>query len=195
MTKLRIIVAEDEPLIRFDIKETLEEEGHQVVGEASDGKEALALVEHLKPDLVILDVKMPKVDGLTVATEIAERKSAPVLILTAYSQKDFLKKAADAGVLAYLVKPFKKEDLLSGVEIARARFEQFSLLDKEVGDLQSKLETRRLVDRAKGILMHEYGFSEPEAFRSLQKLAMDKQKPVKEICLAVIATEKGENKV
>lgn len=189
MARLRILLAEDEPLIRFDMKEMLEEEGYEIVAEVGDGKTALRLAEDLKPDLAIVDIKMPEMDGLEVARQIAESKTAPVLVVTAYSQKDFMERAKEANVLAYLIKPFKREDLLAAVEIARARFQEFVLLDQEIVDLRTKLETRKLVDRAKGIIMDEYRLSEDKAFRTLQKLAMDKQQPLKDICEAVIAAK------
>ncbi|WP_317493847.1 response regulator [Haloechinothrix sp. LS1_15] len=182
----RVLVAEDEALIRLDLVEMLREEGYTVVGEASDGEEAIALATELKPDLVILDVKMPKMDGIEAASKITGDRIAPVVILTAFSQRDLISRAREAGTMAYLVKPFAKRELVPAVELAVSRFAELQALEAEVEGLNEKLETRKLVDRAKGLLMTEQSLSEPEAFRWLQRTAMDRRTTMKEIAQAVV---------
>lgn len=182
----RVVVAEDESLIRIDIVETLQAAGFDVVGEAGDGEKAVELAKELRPDLVVMDVKMPKMDGITAAGRIAEEKIAPVVLLTAFSQKELVERAGEAGALAYVVKPFTQNDLLPAIEIALARWEQIRALESEVADLADRFETRKLVDRAKGLLNQRMGLSEPEAFRWIQKASMDRRLTMAEVAQAVI---------
>ncbi|SEQ46959.1 response regulator receiver and ANTAR domain protein [Lentzea xinjiangensis] len=182
----RVLVAEDEALIRLDLVEMLREEGYDVAGEAADGEEAVKLATELNPDLVILDVKMPKVDGIEAAQQIAGNRIAPVVILTAFSQRDLVERARDAGAMAYLVKPFAKRDLVPAIELAMSRFSELAALEQEVAGLTERLETRKVVERAKGILMTKQGLSEPEAFRWVQRTAMDRRTTMKAVAEAVI---------
>jgi AmiR/NasT family two-component response regulator len=186
MESLRIVIADDEPIIRLDLRKTLENMGHQVVGEAGDGAKAIEVAREMKPDIVILDIKMPELDGIDGAKVITTEGIAPVLLLTAYSQKDLVDRAKDAGVFAYLVKPFKEADLLPAMEIAISRYEEFVELENEVSDLENKLDTRKAVDRAKGILMDQYGLKEQEAFRRIQIQSMNTRKSMREIAEAII---------
>jgi AmiR/NasT family two-component response regulator len=183
----RVVVAEDETLIRLDLVEMLAEEGYDVVGEAADGDRALELVESLRPDLVVLDVKMPKLDGITAAKKIAEARLAPVIILTAFSQRDLVERAREAGAMAYLVKPFDKSSLVPAIEMAVSRYAELTQLESEVADLTERLETRKIVDRAKGQLQTRFKMSEPEAFRWIQKAAMDKRTTMREVAQVVIS--------
>jgi response regulator NasT len=183
----RVLVAEDESLIRMDLVEMLREEGYDVVGEAADGAAAVEQAEQLKPDLVVMDVKMPVLDGISAAKKIVEMRIAPVLILTAFSQRDLVERARDAGAMAYLVKPFNKSDLVPAIEMALSRHEEITQLEQEVADLTERLETRKLVDRAKGVLQTKFGLSEPDAFRWIQKAAMDKRTTMREVAQVVIA--------
>ena len=185
-TPRRVLIAEDEALIRLDLKEMLEEEGYDVCGEAGDGESAVKLAGELRPDLVILDVKMPLLDGIAAAEQIAAARIAPVVILTAFSQRDLVERARDAGAMAYLVKPFQKKDLLPTIEMAVSRFTEIVGLENEVADLGSRLEARKVVERAKGILQAEHGLTEPEAFRWIQKTAMDRRTSMKALADAVI---------
>jgi response regulator NasT len=180
----RILVAEDETLIRMDLVEMLQEAGYEVVGAASDGSEAVSLAESLKPDLTILDVKMPVLDGISAAEKIIA--ISPVLMLTAFSQKDLVERARDAGAMAYVVKPFTINDLVPAIEISISRHKQMKSLEAEVADLHDRLETRKVIDRAKGILMKALNFSEPEAFSWIQRAAMDRRITMKEVSEAVI---------
>jgi AmiR/NasT family two-component response regulator len=182
----RVVVAEDEALIRLDLKEMLEEEGYEVVGEAGDGETAVKLAVSQRPDLVILDVKMPVLDGLTAAGQIAADRLAPVVILTAFSQRELVERARDAGAMAYLVKPFTKADLVPAIEMAVSRFQEARALETEVGTLRDRLEVRKLLDRAKGLLQSEHGLSEPEAFRWIQKTSMDRRISMREVAQAVL---------
>lgn len=182
----RVVIAEDEALIRLDLAEMLVEEGYVVVGQAGDGEQAVALVDELRPDLVVLDVKMPKLDGISAAAQIAEQRIAPVVILTAFSQRDLVERARDAGAMAYLVKPFAKSDLVPAIEMARSRFAELRQLESEVLDLTERLETRKLVDRAKGILQAALGITEPDAFRWIQKTAMDLRLSMREVAEGVV---------
>jgi two-component system, response regulator PdtaR len=182
----RVLLAEDEALIRLDLKEMLEEEGYEVVGEAGDGDAAVRLAKELQPDLVVLDIKMPGVDGLTAAGRIADERIAAVLILTAFSQKDLVEGAAQAGAMGYLVKPFQKADVVPAIEVAVARYRETRALEEEAADLSEQLETRKLVDRAKGRLMDGYGMSEADAFRFLQKSAMDRRLKLADVARRVI---------
>lgn len=186
MDSLKIVIADDEPIIRLDLKKTLENMGHMVVGEAGDGSKAIEQARTLKPNIVILDIKMPEVDGIDAAKVITTEGIAPVLLLTAYSQKDLIDRAKDAGVFAYLVKPFKEADLMPAIDIAISRYAEFMELESEVTDLENKLETRKAVDRAKGILMDQYGLKEQEAFRRIQVQSMNTRKSMREIAEAII---------
>jgi two-component system, response regulator PdtaR len=189
----RVLIAEDEALIRLDLKEMLQEEGYEVVGEAGDGETAVRLAEELKPNLVVLDVKMPVLDGISAAERIARARTAPVLILTAFSQRELVDRAREAGAMAYLVKPFSKGDLVPAIEMAVARYEELTTLESEVADLTERLETRKLVDRAKGILQTRFGLTEPDAFRWIQKAAMDKRTSMREVAKVVLEeTTKGD---
>lgn len=186
MEKLRIVIADDESIIRLDLKETLQRMGHQVVAEAGDGRTAVELVRQHRPELVILDVKMPEQDGVDAAKEIANDRLAPVLLLTAYSQQDLVRRAMDAGVFAYVVKPFTESDLLPAMGVAIARFREFSTIAEEASNLSQALETRKLVDRAKGILMDKNGLREQDAFRRIQQQSMNSRKSMREIAEAII---------
>jgi len=188
--KRRVLIAEDEALIRLDLAEMLREEGYEVVGEAADGEQAVELAAQLKPDLVILDVKMPKMDGIEAASKITGERIAPVVILTAFSQRELVERARDAGTMAYLVKPFAKRDLVPAVELAVSRFAELQALESEVADLADRLETRKLIDRAKGLLMTSQGLTEPEAFRWIQRTAMDRRVTMKSVAQAVIESIK-----
>ncbi len=183
---LRIVIADDEPIIRLDLKKTLENMGHQVVGEAGDGAKAVELARELKPSIVILDIRMPHMDGIEAAKIISTEAIAPVLLLTAYSQTDLVDRAQDAGVFAYLVKPFKEADLMPAMSTAINRYKEFVELENEVSDLENKLDTRKSVDRAKGILMDQYGLKEQEAFRRIQTQSMNTRKSMREIAEAVL---------
>lgn len=186
MDPLRIIIADDEPIIRMDLRRTLENMGHVVVGEAGDGTKAVELARELKPNIAILDIKMPEMDGIEAAKVISTETIAPVLLLTAYSQKDLVERAKDAGVFAYLVKPFKEADLMPQIDIAIARYEEFLELEKDIIKMEDKLETRKAVDRAKGILMDQYGLKEQDAFRRIQVQSMNTRKSMREIAEAII---------
>ncbi|MBM3656010.1 MAG: response regulator [Actinobacteria bacterium] len=180
----RILIAEDETLIRLDLVEMLTESGYEVVGQASNGQEAIDLAKELKPELAILDVKMPVLDGISAAKEIIE--ISPVLMLTAFSQRDLVERASDAGAMAYVVKPFTINDLIPAIEISISRHRQMKSLALEVSDLHERLESRKLIDRAKGILMQALNLSEPEAFSWIQRAAMDRRISMKEVAKAVI---------
>lgn len=184
----RVLVAEDEALIRLDLVEMLREEGYDVVGEAVDGEEAVQLATELRPDLVILDVKMPKVDGIDAASQIVGSRIAPAVILTAFSQRELVERARDAGAMAYLVKPFAKHDLVPAIELAVSRFAEVQALESEVAGLTERLETRKLIERAKGLLMSRQGLSEPDAFRWIQRNAMDRRTTMKAVAQAVVET-------
>jgi response regulator NasT len=180
-----VLVAEDETIIRMDLREMLEEEGYDVV-EAADGEQAVRLAREVRPELAILDIKMPIKDGLAAAQEISEERIAPVLILTAYSQRELVEQAADAGAMGYLVKPFQKHDLLPAIEIAKGRYQQLAALADEVGDLTERLESRKAIDRAKGSLMDRYGMSEADAFRFIQKAAMEQRTTMREVAERIL---------
>lgn len=183
----RVLIAEDEALIRLDLREMLTEEGFDVVGEAADGEAAIARARELRPDVVICDVKMPKLDGITAAATIVSERIAPVLILTAFSQRDLIERARDAGAMAYLIKPFQKRDLLPAIEMATSRFAELQALEAEVTNLRERLETRKLVERAKGVLMVSHRLSEPEAFKWIQRAAMDNRTTMKAVSELVLA--------
>jgi AmiR/NasT family two-component response regulator len=186
---VRVVLAEDEAIIRLDLKETLEEEGYEVVAETGRGDEAVALVREHKPDIAILDIKMPGLDGLSAAREISSERGAAVLILTAFSQRDLIERARDAGALAYLVKPFQRTELIPAVEVALGRFKEMQALEAEVRGLEDQLETRREVDRAKGILMDRHRLSESEAFSFVQRTAMKERATMKAIARRIIDGE------
>lgn len=186
----RVLIAEDEALIRLDLAEMLTEEGYEVVGEAGDGETAVRLARELHPDLVILDIKMPIMDGLAAAEQIAEEHIAPVVILTAFSQRELVERARAVGAMAYLVKPFQKSDLVPAIEIAASRFAEASALEAEIAGLTERLETRKLVERAKGQLMTRYGMTEPQAFKWIQRTAMDHRMGMRDVAERII-TETG----
>jgi AmiR/NasT family two-component response regulator len=182
----RVVLAEDEALIRLDLKEMLEEEGFSVVGEAADGEHAVALATELRPDLVVLDVKMPRLDGISAAQQIAAARLAPVVMLTAFSQRELVERARAAGAMAYVVKPFTKADLMPAIEMAMARYDETVALEAEVSDLKERLETRKRVDRAKGLLQSRHGLSEAAAYRWLQRASMDARRTMREVADLVI---------
>ncbi|MEI2712833.1 MAG: response regulator [Nocardioides sp.] len=182
----RVVIAEDEALIRMDLAEMLAEEGYDVVGQAGDGARAVALAEELRPDLVILDVKMPVLDGIAAAEQIARARIAPVVMLTAFSQRDLVERARDAGAMAYLVKPFSKTDVVPAIEMAVSRFAEIAVLEEELTDLKESLATRKVVDRAKGVLQESLSLTEPEAFRWIQKTAMDLRLSMRQVAEGVV---------
>ncbi|TYP84925.1 ANTAR domain-containing response regulator [Blastococcus xanthinilyticus] len=183
---IRVLIAEDEALIRLDLKEMLEEEGYTVVAEVGDGQQAVDRAEELRPDLVILDIQMPVLDGLSAAERIASSRTAPVIVLTAFSQRELVERARDAGAMAYLVKPFSKNDLVPAIEVARGRFAEMTALDGEVRTLEERLETRKVVERAKGRLMADHGMTEADAFRWIQRTAMNQRSSMKALAEAVL---------
>jgi response regulator NasT len=183
----RVLIAEDEALIRLDLKEMLEEEGYAVVAEVGDGQQAVDQARALAPDLVILDIQMPVLDGLSAAEQIAGERVAPVIVLTAFSQRELVERARDAGAMAYLVKPFSKNDLVPAIEVARARFSEMTALDSEVRTLEDRLETRKVVEKAKGVLMSEQGLTEAEAFRWIQRTAMNQRTSMKALAESILA--------
>jgi AmiR/NasT family two-component response regulator len=187
----RVVIAEDEALIRLDLREMLREEGFDVVGEAADGEQAVALANELVPDVVICDIKMPKMDGIAAAAQIAGKRVAPVVMLTAFSQRDLIERARDAGAMAYLVKPFEKRDLLPAIEMATSRFAEIKALEEEVTGLKERLEARKLIERAKGALMTTHAMSEPEAFRWIQRAAMDNRTSMRAVAELVLNPESG----
>jgi AmiR/NasT family two-component response regulator len=186
LERTRVIIADDESIIRMDLREMLANLGYLVVGEAGDGRSAVNLARELKPDVAILDIKMPDMDGIEAARILTGEKIAPVVLLTAYSQRDLVERAKEAGVVGYITKPMRESDLTPAIEVAMARFSEFRALEKEVGDLKQALETRKLVDRAKGILMDTQGLTEAEAFRRIQKMSMNKRRPMKDVAEAII---------
>ena len=185
---LRIVIADNESIIRMDLKELLEEAGHEVIGQAVDGLRAVELARKYRPDLVIMDIKMPEMDGITAATIISDEKLAPVLLLTAFSQKEIVDKAKESGVLGYLVKPVKEANLFPAMEIAISRFREFMELERELEDVKNSLETRKVLDRAKGILMEAHGLTETEAYRRIQQYSMSKRKSIREVAEAIVAS-------
>ncbi|MFQ6015334.1 MAG: ANTAR domain-containing response regulator [Anaerolineae bacterium] len=191
MKRTRVIIADDESIVRVDLREMLTNLGYLVVGEVGDGQSAVNVARELRPDIVIMDIKMPDMDGIDAAKVLYEDKIAPVLLLTAYSQKELIERAKKAGVAGYIVKPFSEADLSPAIELALARFEELRSLEEEVGDLKDALEVRKLVDRAKGILMDTQGLSEAAAFRKIQKMSMNTRKPMKEIAQAIIITHEA----
>ena len=190
-TKLRVVVAEDEALIRLDLVEMLNESGYEVIGQAGDGLKAIELTENLNPDLVIMDIKMPKLDGISAAEKIASNRLCPVVILTAFSQKDLVEKARDAGAMAYLTKPFSMDELMPAIELAVSRFQEIKQLDSEIKDLQEQLKARKSIDQAKALLIKNLKLSEPEAFKWMQKTAMDKRRSMLDVATLVIEEYKN----
>lgn len=193
MERTRVIIADDESVIRADLREMLTNLNYLVVGEAGDGESAVNMARQLKPNVVIMDIKMPDMDGIEAASIMTKEKIAPVLLLTAYAQRDLVDRAKEAGVVGYLVKPFREQEIVPAIEIALARFNEFRELEKEVGDLNETLETRKLVDRAKGILMDTQGLTEQEAFRKIQKMSMNSRKPMKEIAQAIVLAQDAKS--
>ncbi|MBD2760224.1 response regulator [Yimella sp. cx-573] len=191
-TPLRIVVAEDEAIIRLDLVEMLREAGHEVVGEASTGRKAVELAGQVRPDLVVMDVKMPELDGISAAQEIAADGVAPVMMLTAFSDKDLVERATDAGVMAYVLKPFSADDLRPAITIAVSRWAERKQLEHDVADLSERLETRKAVDKAKGVLMKQLGLDEAEAFRWIQKAAMDRRLGMRDVADAVVAGSRSD---
>lgn len=187
MAPHRIVIVEDESLVRLDLKEMLENQGYLVVGEASDGRSAVNLARELKPDLLLMDIQMPgELDGIGAAKILAEERVAPVLLLTAYSDREFVDRARESGVMGYIVKPFGEAELVPAIEVALARFQEFRSLEQELGDTRDALETRKLVERAKGVLMDAQGLKETEAFRKIQKLSMNSRKSMREVAEAIL---------
>ena len=188
----RIIIADDESLIRLDLREMLAELGYDVIAEAGDGRSAMDLARKLRPDLVIMDIKMPDLDGITAAEGLTRERIAPVVLLTAYSDQGLVERAKEAGVVGYVVKPFRQAELMPVIELSLARFEEFRSLEREVGDLKEALETRKLIERAKGVLMEVHGLREAEAFHRIRKTSMDARKSMKEVAEAVLLTHEME---
>jgi len=190
MQSLRIIIADNESIIRMDLKEMLEEAGHTVIAEAPNGAKAVELIRMHKPDLVVMDIQMPEMDGITAAKIISDEKLAPVLLLTAFSQKDIVEKAKDSGVMAYLVKPVKEVNLFPAMEIALSRFREIAELEEELENVKKSLETRKILDRAKGILMDTHGLNETEAYRRIQQYSMSKRIGIREVAEAIVGASK-----
>ncbi len=194
MARTRVIIADDESIIRMDLREMLTTLGYLVVGEVGDGRSAVNLARELRPDLVIMDVKMPDMDGIEAARVLTGEKIAPVLLLTAFGQRELVDRAKEAGVVGYLVKPFRESDFTPAIEVALARFSEFRELEAEMDDLKDALETRKVVDRAKGILMERDGLGEQESFRRIQKMSMNTRKPMREIAEAIVLTHEADGK-
>jgi AmiR/NasT family two-component response regulator len=186
LERTRVIIADDESLVRTDLREALTELGYLVVGDVGDGQSAVNMARELDPDVVVMDIKMPGMDGIEAAQVLTQEKIAPVVLLTAYSQKELIDRAKEAGVVGYLVKPFRETDLAPAIELAMARFSEFRALEEEVDNLAEALETRKKVERAKGILMDQQGMTETEAFRKIQKMSMNTRRPMKEVAEAII---------
>jgi AmiR/NasT family two-component response regulator len=193
MSPTRIVIAEDEPIPRMDLREMLINLGYEVGGAAADGRTAVELARQLRPDLVVMDIKMPEIDGIRAARILTEERVAPVLLVTAYSHRELVDEAKEAGVMAYVAKPFGEAQLVPAVEVALARFREFRTLEKELGDTRQALETRKLVERAKGILMDRHGLREEEAFRRIQKLSMDTRKSMREVAEAILLAKQAES--
>lgn len=192
MGQIRVVIADDESIIRMDLKEMLTHLGYLVVGEAGDGMSAVHMARELRPDLVITDIKMPGLDGISAARILTEEQIAPVLLLTAYSQRELIDEAKEAGVVSYLVKPFREADLIPSIEMALARFREFQQLRQEVEGLKDALETRKLVERAKGVLMETQGLSEADAFRRIQQISMNTRKPMREVASAILLAREAQ---
>jgi len=188
LERIRVVIADDESIICMDLREMLSNLGYLVVGEAGDGRSAVNLARELRPDVVLMDIKMPDMDGIEAARVLTEERVAPVVLLTAFSQRDLVDRAKEAGVVGYLVKPIQEADLAPAIEIALSRFQEFRELEREVDNLSDQLETRKLVDRAKGILMDTQGLTEAAAFRRIQKMSMNTRKSMKEIAQAIVLT-------
>lgn len=186
MQELKIVIADNESIIRMDLREMLEDAGHEIVGEATNGLKAVELARKKRPDLVIMDIKMPEMDGIAAAKIISQEKIAPVLLLTAFSQSEIVEKAKDSGVLGYLVKPVKEANLFPAMEIALSRFREFADLERELEDIKISLETRKVLDRAKGILMEAYHLTESEAYSKIRQYSMAKRRPIKDIAEAIV---------
>lgn len=186
MAQTRVVIADDDPIIRMDLREMLSAMGYSVAGEASDGKHAVELARSLKPDLMIMDIRMPELDGIEAARALTRESIAPVLLLTAYSEPDLVQRAAQAGVIGYLVKPFREAQLGPAIEVTLARFREFETISHELGDIKEAMEARKVVERAKGMLMDRFGLTESEAFRRIQKRSMDSRKPMKDIAEAIL---------
>jgi response regulator NasT len=191
-TRWRIIIADDESLIRLDLREMLTHLGYEVIAEAGDGRSAIDLAKRLRPDLLIMDIKMPDLDGISAAEELTRERIAPVVLLTAYSDQGLVERAREAGVVGYVVKPFREAELMPVIELSRARFEEFRTLEREVGGLKDALETRKLVERAKGVLMEVHGMRESEAFHRIRKTSMDARKSMKEVAEAILLAHEME---
>jgi response regulator NasT len=189
----RIVIAEDESISRMDLAEMLANLGYLVVGEAGDGRSAVNLARELRPELVIMDIKMPEMDGISAAKILTEEKIAPVLLLTAYSDREFVEGSLDAGVMGYIVKPFREAELVPAIELALARFREFRALEKQLGDTREVLETRKAVERAKGVLMDTQGMREAEAFRKIQKLSMNNRKSMREVAEAILLAHQAQS--
>lgn len=185
-TRWRIIIADDESLIRLDLREMLTHLGYDVIGEAGDGKSAMDLARRLRPDLLIMDIKMPDLDGISAAEELTRERIAPVVLVTAYSDQGLVERAREAGVVGYVVKPFREAELMPVIELSRARFDEFRTLEREVGSLKDALETRKVIERAKGVLMETHGLRESEAFHRIRKTSMDARKSMKEVAEAIL---------
>ncbi len=185
-TRWRIIIADDESLIRLDLREMLTNLGYEVIGEAGDGRTAVELAKRLQPDLLVMDIKMPDLDGISAAEELTRERIAPVVLLTAYSDQELVERAREAGVVGYVVKPFREAELMPVIELSRARFEEFRTLEREVGGLKDALETRKIVERAKGVLMETHGLRESEAFHRIRKTSMDARKSMREVAEAIL---------
>lgn len=193
MERTRIVIADDESLIRIDLREMLTNLGYLVIGEAGDGRSAINLARELRPDIVLMDIKMPDLDGIEAAQVLTEERIAPVLLLSAYSQQELVQRARQAGVAGYLVKPFRESDLSPAIEVVLARFGEFRAMEQEVGTLQDALETRKAVERAKGILMDGQGLTETEAFRKIQKMSMNNRKPMRAVAEAIILAHQAQD--
>lgn len=185
-TRWRIVIADDESLIRLDLREMLTHLGYEVIGEAGDGRTALELAKRLRPDLLVMDIRMPELDGISAAEELTREKIAPVVLVTAYSDQELVERAREAGVVGYVVKPFREAELMPVIELSRARFEEFRTLEREVGNLREALESRKIVERAKGVLMETHGMRESEAFHRIRKTSMDARKSMKEVAEAIL---------
>lgn len=192
LTRWRIVIADDESLIRLDLREMLTHLGYEVIGEAGDGRTAVELARRLRPDLLIMDIRMPELDGISAAEELTREKIAPVVLVTAYSDQELVERAREAGVVGYVVKPFREAELMPVIELSRARFEEFRTLEREVGNLREALESRKIVERAKGVLMETHGMRESEAFHRIRKTSMDARKSMREVAEAILLAHEME---